>query len=112
MSLPPGDATIQKISTDGTVTVSVDFTIDLDARHDHLTEKRAALRLLRHQRRAGLRRGGRPGAANRPGRAMLPYPGGAMGLSGSKGSSSDRTGRSSSPITAISTTAIRATRRP
>jgi hypothetical protein len=39
MSRNVGDATIQKISTDGTATVSADFTIDLDARHDHLAEK-------------------------------------------------------------------------
>jgi hypothetical protein len=62
----PGDATIQKISTDGTATVSVDFTLDLDAPRSPDREGRAALRQLRHQRRAGLRRGGRPGAADRP----------------------------------------------
>jgi hypothetical protein len=42
------------------------------------------------------------------GRAMLPYPGGAEGLVGIEGIQFGPAGRSSSPITAISTTAIRA----
>jgi hypothetical protein len=109
---PPGDATIQKISTDGNATVSVDFTIDLDNRHDHLTEKDGLLYVS-----CGTNGAQAFVVAVDPvqetvlARTLLPYPGGARAWSGSRASSSGRTGRSSSPITAISTTAIRAIRK-
>jgi uncharacterized repeat protein (TIGR02059 family) len=86
MSLPPGDATIQKISTDGTVTVSVDFTIDLDARHDHLTEKGGLLYVSCGTNGAqAFVTAVDPVQETVLGRAMLPYPGGAMGMVGIEG---------------------------
>jgi hypothetical protein len=86
MSLPPGDATIQKISTDGTATVSVDFIIDLDNRNDHLTEKDGLLYVS-----CGTNGAQAFVVAVDPvqqtvlSRAMLPYPGGANGLVGIEG---------------------------
>jgi hypothetical protein len=106
---PPGDATIQKISTDGTATVSVDFTIDLDARHDHLTEKDGLLYVSCGTNGAqAFVVAVDPVQETALAARCCPIPAAPRGWSGSKGSSSGRTGRSSSPITAISTTAIRA----
>jgi hypothetical protein len=86
MSRNVGDATIQKISTDGTATVSVDFTIDLDNRHDHLTEKDGLLYVS-----CGTNGAQAFVVAVDPvqgialGRAMLPYPGNAEGMVGIEG---------------------------
>jgi hypothetical protein len=86
MSRPPGDATIQKISTDGNATVSVDFTIDLDVRHDHLTEKDGLLYVS-----CGTNGAQAFVVAIDPvqetvlARTMLPYPGSAEGLVGLEG---------------------------
>jgi hypothetical protein len=86
MSRPQGDATIQKISTDGTATVSVDFTLDLDNRHDHLTEKDGLLYVS-----CGTNGAQAFVVAIDPvhetvlARTMLPYPGGTEGMVGIEG---------------------------
>jgi hypothetical protein len=74
-------------------TVSVDFTLDLDNRHDHLTEKDGLLYVS-----CGTNGAQAFVVAVDPvqetvlGRAMLPYPGGAMGLVGIEGIQFGQTG--------------------
>jgi hypothetical protein len=93
MSRGVGDATIQKISTDGSATVSVDVTLDLDNRHDHLTEKDGILYVSCGTNGAqAFVVAVDPLQATVLGRAMLPYPGGSMGLVGIEGIQFSQTG--------------------
>jgi surface protein len=86
MSQSPGDATIQKISTDGLDTVSVDITLDLDNRHDHLCEKDGVLYIACGTNGAqAFVTAVDPVQGIALGRAMLPYPGNAEGLVGLEG---------------------------
>lgn len=86
MSPPPGNATIEKISTDGLATVAQSFTIDLDGRQDHLCETDGVLHVS-----CGTNGAQAFVVAVDPvgqlvlSRAMLPYPGGSMGLVGIEG---------------------------
>ncbi len=86
MSRGNSDATIQKISTDGSATVSVDFTIDLDNRHDHLCESDGILYVS-----CGTNGSQAFVVAIDPAqqivlsRSMLPYPSGPNGMVGIEG---------------------------
>jgi hypothetical protein len=86
MSRDATDATIQKISTDGNATVSVDFTIDLDNRHDHLTEKDGLLYVSCGTNGAQAFVVAIDPVQETPlARTMLPYPGNAEGMVGIEG---------------------------
>jgi hypothetical protein len=86
MSRPLGDATIQKISTDGNATVSVDFTLDLDNRQDHLTERNGLLYVSCGTNGAqAFVVAIDPAQQTVLARTLLPYPGGAGELVGLEG---------------------------
>lgn len=86
MSRGASDATIQKISTDGTATVTANITVDLDNRHDHLCEKDGVLYIS-----CGTNGGQAFVVAVDPAhgtvlsRTLLPYPGGPNGMVGIEG---------------------------